>query len=225
MIWQEENPYVVPDDIVDLSFRINCKRLPLEHAYALSHALHQALPWLNDEERAGVHLIHGAESGNGWMRPEDPDNEVLQLSRRTRMMLRLPKKRLDDARKLTGATLDIGGYSLEIAESSVRPLSTSTILFARYIITDESESEQEFTSVIVANIEEMGIPVRKLLCGRTNILNFPDRKIFTRSLLIADLKMEQSVKLQQKGLGEGRKHGCGLFIPHKGIAPVVSMEG
>ena len=94
MFWQEktpDKPYRVPDDIVDLAFRIDCRCLPLEHAHALSVALHEALPWLEDESRAGIHLIHGAESGNGWMRPEDPQSEVLYVSRRTRMTLRLPK--------------------------------------------------------------------------------------------------------------------------------------
>lgn len=224
MVWQEEKPYVVPDDIVDLSFRINCRCLPLEHAHALSHALYQALPWLKDEEKAGIHLIHGAESGNGWIRPDDPENELLQLSRRTRMMLRLPKERLEDARKLTGMNLDIEGHPLEVADSTVRPLSLSTILFARYIVADKAESEEIFESSVVERIEELGIPVRKLLCGLTHTLNFPDRQVFTRSLLIAELKTEQSIKLQQEGLGEGRRHGCGLFIPHKGIAPVGSVE-
>lgn len=224
MVWQEEKPFVLSDDIVDLSFRIKCKCLPLEHAHALSDALHQALPWLKEESRAGIHLIHGAESGNGWMRPEDPENEVLLLSRRIRMMLRLPKCRLDAARKLVGVTLDIDGYPLEISESTIRPLSTSTILFARYVVANENESEEDFISSVVSRMEEMGIPVRKLLCGRTHTLNFPDRKVFTRSFLIAELKKAQSVKLQQEGLGEGRKFGCGLFIPHKGIAPVDSME-
>lgn len=121
----------------------------------MSHALHQALPWLGDDDRVGIHLIHGAESGNGWMRPEDPDNEVLLLSRRTKMTLRLPKDRLDEARQLTGVTLDIDGYPLEVSDSSVRKLSTSAILFARYVIANENESEQDFTASVIGKIEEM----------------------------------------------------------------------
>ena len=74
MFWTEkeaDKTYVVPDDIVDLAFKISCKCLPLEHSNALSKALIQQLPWLEDEQLAGIHLIHGAESGNGWIRPED----------------------------------------------------------------------------------------------------------------------------------------------------------
>jgi hypothetical protein len=32
------------------------------------------------------------------------------------------------------------------------------------------------------------------------------------------------VKVQQLGLGPHRKLGCGLFIPHKGIAPVKQTD-
>ena len=38
--------------------------------------------------------------------------------------------------------------------------------------------------------------------------------------MVAELTPEHSIRLQQAGLGEGRKMGCGLFIPHKGIKPV-----
>ena len=97
MFWQDESgdrqDFVVPDNIVDVLYAIECRCLPLDHAHALSQALLNALPWLPNEPQAGIHLIHVAESGNGWYRPEDPDNEVLVVSRRTRMALRLPKER------------------------------------------------------------------------------------------------------------------------------------
>jgi hypothetical protein len=36
-------------------------------------------------------------------------------------------------------------------------------------------------------------------------------------LMIADLEIEESVRLQQSGLGPYRHLGCGVFIPHKDI--------
>ena len=62
--------------------------------------MHAALPWLADDDRAGVHLIHVAESGNGWMRPEDAENEMLYLSRRTKMTLRLPKEYIEETKSV-----------------------------------------------------------------------------------------------------------------------------
>ncbi len=109
MYWQEtkENQrYTVPDDIVDVVYSIDCRALPVDHAYALSQAIQRALPWFAEEESVGLHTIHVADSGNGWMRPDDPD-ALLHLSRRTKLTLRLPKHRIEDAGKLMGQTLDI----------------------------------------------------------------------------------------------------------------------
>ncbi len=227
MFWQEKDDakvFQVPDDIVDVAYRIMCKSLPLEHAHALSSALHEALPWLAAEEQAGVHLIHGAESGNGWMRPEDPSSEVLHLSRRTRMSLRLPKERVDDAQALTGQVLDISGYPLEVGELTVKPLQASSTLFARYVVNEHGDDEQAFLSDVAAQVAALGVPVRKLMCGKTHILSTPDGAVETRTVLVAELEKPESVRLQQQGVGPGRKMGCGLFIPHKGIAPVASLD-
>jgi len=38
--------------------------------------------------------------------------------------------------------------------------------------------------------------------------------------MIADLKPGESLSIQQFGLGEERKLGCGLFLPHRGIDAV-----
>ena len=110
MHWEESTPAeetAVPDTVVDAVFSISCRSLPVDHAYALSQAIQAGLPWFAAEARAGLHLIHGADSGSGWMRPEDP-NALLQLSRRTRLMLRLPRHRLGDAGALLGAQDGVG---------------------------------------------------------------------------------------------------------------------
>ena len=102
---QSEKNYVV-DDVVDLVFSIQCKCLPVDHIHALSESVQDVLPWLRDESSAGVHSIYGAASGNGWIRPEEPD-ALLHLSRRTKFELRVPEHRVDDARQLEGKTLNV----------------------------------------------------------------------------------------------------------------------
>ena len=223
MYWTEGNnqtAYTVPDDIVDLAFRISCRCLPVDHAYALSQTIVHALPWLAKEERAGIHLIHGAESGHGWQRPLDPHNEVLHLSQRARLTLRLPKECVAGARKLSGATLEIDGYPLEVGNATVRPLSTLTTLFSRYVVALEEEDEEQFTHRTADELTEIGVSMQKLLCGKSHMLRIADGRIFTRRLMVSDLGVEDAVRLQQRGLGPHRKLGCGLFIPHKGIGPL-----
>jgi CRISPR-associated protein Cas6 len=227
MYWQDRTdnkPYVVPDDILDLAFGISCRSLPVDHAHALSQALVRALPWLAQEERAGVHLIHGAESSHGWQRPSDPDTDVLYLSRRTKLTLRLPKERIGDAQALTGTTLEVAGSRLELRAATVRPLSAITTLQARYVVAPEQTPEEQFLNETAEELARMGIVARKLLCGRSAVFRVPEGRLFTRRLMVADLTPEESVRLQQLGLGAGRKMGCGLFIPHKGIVAVNASD-
>ncbi|MDH3979320.1 MAG: type I-MYXAN CRISPR-associated protein Cas6/Cmx6 [Gammaproteobacteria bacterium] len=224
MFWndeKEEKPgFVIPDDVIDLAFKVACPTLPLDHAHALSSQLLKVLPWLEDEAFAGVHLIHGAASGNGWYRPEDTANEILHLSRRTRMRLRIPRHRLEDAQGLTGYTLDVDGHALEVGASDVFLLSSLSTLFARYVITAADTDENIFLNEAARDLKELGIPCRKMLGGISHTMQFPDGPVHTRSLMVAELEPEQSVRLQQVGLGEGRSIGCGLFLPHKGIKAV-----
>lgn len=225
MFWSEDNDakkeFVIPDDVVDIAYKLECRNLPLDHAQALADAIQSALPWFADESRTGLHLIHVAESGNGWYRPEDPENEVLCLSKRTRMSLRIPRHRIDDAHALTGQTLDIDGYELTVREGAIKSLSALPTMFARYVIAEEDQDEHAFLSTMAKILrDEMAISVKKLMAGKQHRMRMADGPVFTRSLMVADLTPEDAVKLQQEGIGAGRKFGCGLFLPQKGIKAV-----
>ncbi|NJO15848.1 MAG: type I-MYXAN CRISPR-associated protein Cas6/Cmx6 [Thioploca sp.] len=223
MLWQEEvspKEIKLSPEIVDLVFDIHCQCLPVDHAYALSQTIQQSLPWFEQELQAGLHLIHGAESGNGWYRPNGQD-ELLYLSRRTKLTLRLPQYRITAAtRALTNLNLDIAGYSLTVNKAVEKPLNPMPVLLARHVIADPKQDEEIFLEQVVMQLELLGIPCRKALCGKTHYFKLPEGELFTRSLMIADLKPSDSLMLQQQGLGSGRKMGCGLFIPHKDIKPV-----
>ena len=228
MLWEEDKKlqaFVVPDDIADLSFKIECKQIALDHAFNLSEALHNALPWLADEDRAGVHMIHGASTGNGWQRPEDTDGEnFIYLSRRSRMQIRLPKERYADAKQLIGQTLHVGNSSITVGEYCIKPFTSLGTLFSRYVILEDSETENQFLARISDELKGVGIHLKKALCGIGHEFNLSEQRVKTMSLMVADLDPEEAVILQQYGVGKGRKMGFGLFVPHKGIKPVGDMS-
>jgi CRISPR-associated protein Cas6 len=224
MLWQDETPQeevAISQTIVDLVFDINCRCLPVDHAYALSQAISKALPWFMKEAQAGLHLILMAESGSGWIRPESPD-ELLFLSRRTKLTLRLPQRRIAEAQALSGMTLEVAGYSIKVGNAKQKSFSKMPVLMAKYVIANPEQDEETFLKTAVAEIQGKGIVCRKVLCGKTHHFKLPDGELFTRSLMVAELKPQDSIILQEEGLGDGRKMGCGLFIPHKDIKPVSS---
>ena len=177
------------------------------------------LPWFAEEQGAGLHTIHVAESGNGWYRPNE-SNALLHPSRRTKFKIRVPKQRIEDAKKLVGECLDIDGYIVEIKNANVRPLSDHTTVFSRYVVTDGYDEEMEVLNVFAEQLKDMGVKPKKMLCGTETLIATPDKTVKTRSLMVADLSVEESVQLQMKGLGTHRWLGCGLFIPHKDIKEV-----
>jgi CRISPR-associated protein Cas6 len=229
MLWQdspnEQHP-AVSDDMVDLAFRLSGGTLAVDHAHALSSAVLAELPWLASESGSGVHQIHVASSGHGWVRPDRDDCDVLNLSRRTRLTLRLPRARLADARALSGTTLDVGGHRLQVGEAAERPLKPSSTLFARYVICNDSHYEDEecFIDWVADRLRAMAITPTKLLCGMSSRIEAPREHLQARSLMVAALPANASLALQRQGLGDGRLMGCGLFVPHKGIEAVRDAD-
>lgn len=223
-MWQEEEEsditrFVVPENVLDLHFSIRCKTLPVDHAWALSTAIQQALPWFADEKRAGLHLIFVADSGNGWERPHG-SGENLYPSRRTKLILRLPRERIEDALALTGQKLQLGDSEIEVGEGVAHPLVATNTLYSRYVaVTEAGQKEDEFVAQQVAELKAAGLTFKKLLCGKETRFTLPERELLTRSVLIADLSFADAVRLQEIGVGTHAQQilGCGLFIPHKAV--------
>jgi CRISPR-associated protein Cas6 len=228
MFWKEDetlDDLQVPDDIVDVLFALDCKRIPVDHAHLLCSALQAALPWIVEEPGMALHTIHVAGSQNGWQRPAHGTDSELILSRRTKLTIRAPRTRVADIlSQLPGSQLELGGYPLTVGAGKVKPLTKDATLFARYVVTgtgmEEDQDEQDFLLAVARALAGMGIQIRKALCGKTTALATPDGPLPTRSLMLADLTMNESIRLQQNGLGTHRLMGCGIFIPHKGIDSV-----
>lgn len=226
MFWhedkKEEDEYRVPDDFFDLVFKLRGKSLDIDHAHALSEALQQHV---NEDvcTRIGVHGIHLADSGNGWNRPEETD-AALPLSRRARLAIRVRQDDCEAVTRISNQTLHIGKQAVDIGVSSIRKLSSMSTMYARAICCDREQSEDDFLQQVAEQLFGMGINVSKMICGRSGAIRSNDEMIFTRALLVADLKPEESVRLQQQGIGEGRLLGCGLFVPHRGIDAVYQIQ-
>ncbi|KOR31735.1 hypothetical protein TI05_11745 [Achromatium sp. WMS3] len=228
MYWQEEtatDQFQVSEDIIDLVFDINCRELPVDHAHTLATAMTEVLPWIKQNHNIGIHSIYVAGSQNGWIRPEHNTQNRLLLSKRTKLVLRIPKEQQNLVQQgLTGLTLDIDTCPMQIRQGKPRPLSKHTTLLARYIEATNHEDETDFLHWAAQELDKLAIKIRKALCGKTLTLTTPDGFLKTRSLLLADLSLEESLKLQQQGLGGYKILGCGLFLPYKSIQAVKNIS-
>jgi len=226
VFWNEENehetPLKAPEDVFDIVFKLSGKCLEIDHAYDLSQALRQIIPE-QSYGQLGIHQIRVAESGNGWNRPLD-SAAVMQLSRRTKLVIRADLDSRDDVRNISGKTLQLGGQQVKVGESSIRKLSMLGTLFSHAVSCDEHMCEEQFLSEVAVQLEGMDISVSKMICGQAGSIRTEAEDVFTRSLMIANLKPEESVRVQKQGIGESRNLGCGIFIPHRGIDAVYSVQ-
>lgn len=225
MLWQDDDTHeeAPAADVVDLAFSIRCRQLPVDHLHALSSALLEAFPGLQ-QNRIGIHEIHIAGSQNGWERPDPELGQYLMPSRRTRLCMRVPKSKAEDiARQLQDHTLEIDGCELTLGSVKERPIASHDTLYARHVLMKNKAEEQDeniFLERMARELEEIGIHVKKALCGKTSQIRTDDTPLCTRSLMIADLSPVESIRLQQEGLGEHQHLGCGIFLPMKGIQAV-----
>tara|TARA_B100000886_G_scaffold97353_1_gene64604 strand:- start:4246 stop:4923 length:678 start_codon:yes stop_codon:yes gene_type:complete len=207
--------------MIDVAFKINCKTLPYDHAFSLSNEITKHLPWLEDNELTGIQTLHGPESGNGWTRAE---NEEIFLSKRTRLILRIPKSEYNETCKLEGETLKVLGNDIKVGKASKKPFLTVRDLICRFVLTDDDLDESDFLKYVAKEFESHEIHLRKAICGKTKSFTINGDQKFTRSLMIADLSKENSIKLQDVGVGIGRIFGCGIFLPHKSIDAVANFK-
>lgn len=217
MIWIEEDDELETgnDDVVDLVFSVQGKTLPVEHEYILQQALSNFLPKICDSDDIGVMLLLAAEEGNGWFRDENPE-QVIYLSRRTRLFLRIPAQLKTQAENLSGVLLEIGDHKIKLADYKVRPLSKITTQYARHVVS-EHDDEEVFQQYVLDELDRLGIRCKKMLCGKRRDIRLADKTLQTRSLMLADLKPEDALTLQRAGLGRHRSLGCGIFVPHKSL--------
>lgn len=224
MFWQEESKekkaVSISSRVSDLCFKITCRSLPVDHNWALREALGKELSWLLDEPLVAIHAIHGAASGNGWMRPDNHD-DLIYLSLRTRLRIRLPNDRIKAAKHLENRHLDIAGHTLTIGASSTSPLTHHKNLFVRYL-PDSADNEDSFLAGVMSMLRQKGIYPPRIMAGKKHIIRTPAGNLNTRSIMVDGLDPSSSLLLQEEGIGRQRCLGCGIFLPHKSIDAVYS---
>jgi CRISPR-associated protein Cas6 len=196
------------DTLVEAAFPLEGKALPRDHAQALQHALAEQLPWLSSDAGAGIHplkLVSGPES-------------LALLSQRTRLILRVSANRLAELKTVVGVPLDVAGHALRLGEVHLRALQPLATLYA-YRVAASSADESEFMQAIEAELAGLAIAGERV-CGKRQSLQVDGLEMTTFSMMLHGLVPEQSLRLQQHGLGTHRLLGCGLFVPHKSAAAV-----
>ena len=210
--WPENKPEEYTPRLIDLQFDLVGTTIPADNAQLLADALQGLLPWLGEDGGSGIQHMKGAETNTG--------DATLNINRRTKLFLRVPKTRVADAQQLIGQSLDLAGHALQIGSFKTREFSPFGNIYAHFVDTG-STTEEQFVQDVMQELDGHFQLRCGFICGKRQTLQSTSGPLHGYSLMLHDVPPHKSLQLQDEGLGRHRLLGCGIFIPHKSIAPVV----
>ncbi len=192
---------------IDLYFPVRGREIPVDHGYALYSAISRVLekpedPWLHAREDVGIQLIRGRYQGKGR----------LALAPGSRIGIRLPAALVPGFLPLAGKKLDIGTDVLHIGIPQPYALEPAATMYAHMVTTKNGQDEVRFDAEVSRQLEALGVRGDPQRGPRRNF-RVKDKTVVAHTLQITGLSDEDSIRLQEHGIGGRRKLGCGIFVP------------
>ncbi|GAB4213589.1 MAG: hypothetical protein Fur007_08100 [Rhodoferax sp.] len=193
---------------VDVVFPLGGQSVLREHAVALRDALCTQWPELAHAPGAGIHPI----------RVVNGSSAQAMLSGRSRLLLRVPAALAPTLCTGQNTALQIGPDSVTLGAAHVRALLPHATLYAYHVAT-ASEDEPAFMAEVDQTLARLGVRCERV-CGQYHRRELSGETLHAYSLMLHALSPQDSLRVQQHGIGPHRLLGFGLFVPHKSAAAV-----
>jgi CRISPR-associated endonuclease/helicase Cas3 len=200
----------------ELTFPVHGTAIPAEHYYGLYSALSHAIPAFH---QPGSELRFGPISGE-MTRPR-----FLQLNQRSCLRVRVPAEHIALVLPLVGRSLDVAGHTITLGVPTVMPLRPVTTLAARVVTYKNATDPARFLEVTRWKLDALSIGgepgILLFRSGkrqnepRRQVLRIKGKQLVGYALQVAGLTAEESIRLQEEGLGGRTRMGCGFFLPYR----------
>jgi CRISPR-associated endonuclease/helicase Cas3 len=187
---------------VELRFPLTSAARPCDHGQAMFRAISRLIP---EALSAGWLLVKEVRIAR---RPEG----ALQDARQAGLRMRLPQSRVSLMLKLASRRLQVGSHPVRLGTPEISLLQPCSSLYAKCVVINHCTRSGAFLDALAWKLDAMGIACeielgqcRRFRAGRRSITGF--------ALTLYDLSEEDSIMLQEQGLGGHRHLGCGFFVP------------
>jgi CRISPR-associated protein Cas6 len=152
---------------------------------------------------------------------------MLELQRSSRLRIRLETDQIEKLLPLVGADLVLDGVNIRLGAPTVEKLRPSVQVRSRIVVIKGFVEPDPFLGAVSRQLQALeiagrpGIPFRKdpplpgsnksPLIRRT--LRIRDKVVVGFCVTVEELTAEESIVLQEAGIGGRRRFGCGLFLP------------
>jgi CRISPR-associated protein Cas6 len=204
---------------IEARFPITGDTLPTDHAYLLYSALSHGVPEFHANE-GGMRFspINGESHKQG----------LIRVFSKSRLRVRFDADRIATVLPLAGQKLKVGEHAIRLGAPTVVSLEAASILTAPFVTFKNSDTPERFMEVAREKLNalnvaaEPGIPLAEkgARAGepRRRIVHIKGMKIVGYPLVVQGLTADESIRLQEQGLGGRTRIGCGFFVPHREFA-------
>ncbi len=202
------------EEHIEVIFKLKGAPIPLDNGYVIYSALCRICPTLHELENVGIHPIAGI-----------PDqNKFLELTPNSCLKIRIHHLQIPLIYPhLTGQTFEIGEESYQLNIPDYQAIRSSDSLYSRLVVITGYQDPPTFLEAVQRQMDSLGIqgnielltrrdgtPQRRQLTIRKQGDEF---KIRGFGVKISELSPEDSLILQEQGIGGKRKMMCGVFVP------------
>jgi CRISPR-associated protein Cas6 len=190
---------------VDIAFALLAQQpIPADHGYVLYGALSRTVPLLHSSNGIGVHPIRGQQIGD----------RRLSVTSRSRLVLRVDTENISAVLPLAGKQLDVAGARLHVGVPQVWALQPSTALRSRMVTTKNCQEQSRFELELRRQLDDLLVsPEVIVTIPKRRTLRIKDKEVVGYEVILEGLTAEESLAVQQVGLGGRRHMGCGVFVP------------
>ena len=197
---------ITADPFVDLSFHISGPQ-PLwsDHGFSLYGAISRVLPQVHQPNDIGILPISGQQIGGRQM----------QLTKTSRLTLRVPSTDIASWLGLAGKSLEIGGTKVQIGVPEIRGLIPATALRSRLVTTRNGQDQSRFEAELNRQMKELGVSDEVIVTiVKRRTVRVHEKEIVGYEVVLEGLSADESIAIQSAGLGGRRHMGCGIFVVH-----------
>lgn len=197
---------------VELSFGVTGQTLPADHGYGLYSAISKICPVLHERDGISIQTITGMPDRQG---------KIYLTNERSCLRIRLPydPELISQSLTLSGKQLSIGHHRISLGIPRFFALQPTTSLRARIVVIKGFQEADPFLEAVKYKLKFLeirgnaSIPLNeKGECDRKTI-KVKNFTIVGFGVVVTDLSLEDSIKLQTVGIGGKHRMGCGIFAP------------
>ncbi|WP_126148397.1 type I-MYXAN CRISPR-associated protein Cas6/Cmx6 [Synechococcus elongatus] len=200
--------------VLHLAFSLVGKTIPADHGYRLYSAIKKTLGEPELPKEVSISTVVGTSTGEGY----------LWLQKWSRLRFRFPADQVQRWYQLQGQVLDLNGHLIRLVQPQLYLPQPATSLRARIVVIklkdwDEASAPRYFLESCQRGLEALSIKGEVWIPSTANgdlarkSLRIKDKHVLGYSVQVDQLSPEDSLRLQDVGLG-GRQHfGAGWFHP------------